>query len=309
MTIGIKQIGTHIASQRIDNFERAEKFGVDAGFIEKKIGIRQVARMGKDENTLGMCLAAMQDLENGLQNFNRDQIGFICVCTENPDVRIPFTAALLHDALGLSKECAAFDINLGCSGYVYSLEIARTFMEANGIQQGLVFTADPYSRILDPNDKNTELLFGDGATVTLLSENQIFMFGKGYFNTIGHINSALTKSDEKPLFMDGRGIFNFVLRHVPGAIRKCLALNDLDQSDVDVWLLHQASRFMVQSLAKSMKIPLEKVPFEIEDYGNTVSSSIPFLLQKRIYDSDANVICMSGFGVGLSISTHIIKRK
>lgn len=309
MTIGIKQIGTHIASQRIDNMKRAEEFGVDTGFIEKKIGIRHVARMGKDENTLGMCLAAMQDLENRVEDFNRDRIGFICVCTENPDIQIPFTAALLHGALELSHECAAFDINLGCSGYAYSLEIARTFMEANGIPQGLVFTADPYSRILDPNDKNTQLLFGDGATVTLLSEDPTLVFGKGFFKTMGQLNSALIKSNEKPLFMDGRGIFNFILRHVPGAIRRCLALNNLDQKDVDVWLFHQASRFMVQSLAKAMKIPFKDVPFEIDYYGNTVSSSIPFILQKRIDDPKANVMCMSGFGVGLSVSTHIIKRK
>jgi 3-oxoacyl-[acyl-carrier-protein] synthase-3 len=309
MTIGIKQIGTHIASQRIDNLKRADKFGVDTGFIEKKIGIRQVARMGTDENTLSMCLAAMQDLENGLEDFDRDKIGFVCVCTENPDISIPFTAALLHDALGLNENCAAFDINLGCSGYAYSLEIARTFMESNRIRNGLVFTADPYSRILDSNDKNTELLFGDGATVTFLSDDPVFIFGKGFFKTIGHMHGALTKSYNVPLFMDGRGIFNFVMRDVPKAIRACLNLNGLDQNDVDIWLLHQASRFMVQSLAKSMQIPLENVPFEIGTYGNTVSSSIPFVLQKRIADSNVNVMCMSGFGVGLSISTHIIKRK
>lgn len=306
--IGIKNIGSFLPHLRISNTERASKFFVTNDFVEKKIGIRNLARKEPFQKASGLCVNAIEDLLIREKGLDIGTVDFLCVCTENSDFKIPFTAAIVHDELQLSPNCSAFDINLGCSGYVYSLEIARTFMEANGLKKGLVFTADPYSEIIDENDKNTEFLFGDGATVTLLSDNPAFCFGRGVFKTYGNLHTALIKKEKESLVMNGRKIFNFVLRDVPGAIQTCLDKNKISMEDVDVWLLHQASRFLVESLSKKLKIPFEKVPFEIQEYGNTVSSSIPFLLKKHIEMDDNRLFCMSGFGVGLSIATNIIKR-
>lgn len=308
MVIGIKEIGAYIPANRVDNLHRAVFFGVDPEFIKKKIGICSVARMEDRETTSGMCVNAVYDLGRRVGDLDLQDIDLLCVCTENPDSQIPFTAAIVHDVLGLPSGCAAFDINLGCSGYAYSLEIARSFMEMNGLRRGIVLTADPYSRILDPNDKNTELLFGDGATATLLDDNPLFVFGKGHFETIGSLHGALTKKKGQRLYMDGRKIYNFVLRYVPPSINICLDANKLRSRDVDTWIFHQATRFMVESLAKAMKLDPAMVPFESADYGNTIASSIPLLLQTRLHDDQVNTICMSGFGVGLSISSHIITR-
>lgn len=221
------------------------------------------------------------------------------MCTQNGEYQIPHTAALIHGKLNLSQECAAFDLSLGCSGYVYAPDIARNFMQGNNLQTGLVFTCDPYSKIISAEDKNTDLIFGDGATVTLLKNNSCGVLGKASYLTKGSDALALVKKNNSPLFMDGRKIFNFVLREGSLTIKSCLEKNNLALEEIDRYLLHQASLYVVESLARQLKIPQEKVPFTAKDYGNTVSSSIPILLKDFLH-GDWKKILLCGFGVGLS---------
>jgi len=307
--IGINNIGCHIASERISNIEKAEKHGVTHDFIMEKIGIASVARKKASEKASDLCVLAYADLLARVNESALDDIEFLCVCTQNGDYQLPQTSAILQSKLGISKRCAAFDISLGCSGYVYSLHIAKSFMEACGSTKGLLFTSDPYSEIIDPNDKNTDLLFGDGATATMLTDNAAFDLGDGVFETDGKMFEHLIKRDNKKLVMNGRGIFEFAMKNVPAIVDNCLETNGFKKEDIDLFLLHQASKYIIDNLCRRMKLEPEKTPFVIKDYGNTISSSIPMMLRNYLEDTTKQNILICGFGVGLSIASSILRRR
>ncbi len=307
--IGINNIGCYIASDRISNLEKAEKHGVAHDFITEKIGIASVARKKSSEKASDLCVLAYDDLVACVNESALNDIEFLCVCTQNGDYQLPQTSAILQSKLGISKNCAAFDISLGCSGYVYSLHIAKSFMESNGIKKGLLFTSDPYSDIIDTNDKNTDLLFGDGATVTLLTENSVFDVKNGAFETDGSRFDHLIIRNNELLVMNGRGIFEYVMKEVPPIVDKCLETNGFKKEDIDLFLFHQASKYMIDILCRRMKLEPEKTPFVIKDYGNTISSSIPIMLRDYLEDTTKKNILICGFGVGLSLACSILRRR
>jgi len=307
--IGINNIGRYIASDLVSNLEKAAKHAVTHDFITEKVGITSVARKRPAETASDLCVLACDDLAARVNESALDDIEFICVCTQNGDYHLPHVSALLQSKLGISKRCASFDISLGCSGYVYSLHIAKSFMESNHLKKGLLFTSDPYSNIIDSNDKHTDLLFGDGATVTLLTENPIFDIGYGVFKTDGSRFDHLIKRDNESLVMNGRGIFEFAMKEMPAVLDRCLEKNSLIKEDVDLFLLHQASRFIIENLCRRMKLATEKTPYVIRDYGNTISSSIPIMLRDYLEDTTKKKILTCGFGVGLSIASSILRRR
>lgn len=304
--IGITDIGLYLPAERIDTASLKSRFDVDDAFIQCKTGFSSLARKNADESVVDMCAGAFADLEKS-HSADIDNIDVVCVCTQNGDKALPQASAMLQERLGLSESCASFDIALGCSGYVYSLTLVEAFMERNGLTSGLVFTCDPYSPHLEAKDKNTQLLFGDGATVTYLSKAPVFTMHKATFATIGRKADALTKEPCGTIHMDGREIFNFSMRNVPKTLKQCLKANNCSFEDVDLFILHQGSRFMLDSLRKSLSIKPEALPFFAGSYGNTVSSSIPFGL-KQYLDGDQDTIALCGFGVGLSIASVIIRR-
>ena len=208
MSIGIQAIGCYVGNV-VDCHSKLERHGVEESFISKKTGFLGNAVIEDGDQPSDMCVKAFRALEKKLEIVVED-IDFILVCTQNGDFRLPQTSAVVHGKLGLPPSCAGFDISLGCSGYVYSLGVAKSFMEANGLKYGLVFTADPYSGIIDENDKNTDLLFGDAATVTLMSEDGVYDLGNSIFDTRGDLSAALQCAHNGQLHMDGRGIFDFV---------------------------------------------------------------------------------------------------
>jgi 3-oxoacyl-[acyl-carrier-protein] synthase-3 len=232
----------------------------------------------------------------------------IVVCTQNPDAHgLPHTSAVVHGKLGLPRNAAGFDISLGCSGYVYGLSLATAFMQANGLRCGLLFTADPYSKILDPEDWDTELLFGDAATVTWLGEDPVYRCRPAMFATDGSLGHSIAVSaGSGKLGMLGSNVFKFSMTVVPEQIDRYLARESLSRDDIDVFLVHQGSRFIVENLTKKMRLPAAKVPFEATGVGNTVSSSLPLLLQPRLQGAPERIL-MSGFGVGLSWATMILE--
>lgn len=304
--IVIKDIGVYIPDKRVDNTSKIYNGQpVDKSFVKDKVGFVSLARMASDngENTLELCMRALENLQRRLPAFDVSCVDFLCVCTQNGEYQIPHTSALLHGKLNLSPQCATFDLNLGCSGYIYSLDVARHFMQGNDFTNGLVFTCDPYSKIVSPTDKNTDLIFGDAATVTLLTQDGNWQLGKPQYLTKGSEAKALIKKDDSPLFMDGRKIFNFVLREGSLIIRKCLEINALSIDDVDKYLFHQASLYVVKNLAHQLRISQDKVPFTSQEYGNTVSSSIPILLQDLLCNETYRSFLLCGFGVGLSLAT------
>jgi len=304
--IGIIEIGSYIPEERLSILEVAEKVGADEEFIREKLGVGSLPRMNSDEDTSGLCIHAYENIQR--KHTEHDDIECVIVCTQNPDgYGIPHTSSVIHNKLGLPDECACFDVSLGCSGYVYSLSIARSFMEMNGLKSGLLFTCDPYSKIINPEDKNTALLFGDAASVTLLGDvNQTWEINDFAFSTKGAGGDALHNHD-KLLCMNGRAVFNFALTEVPRQVEKLVEKSGMDYSDIDYFVFHQGSKYMVEQLAKRMGLPEGKVPINLE-HGNTVSSTIPIILEKLIPLNDAGTIVLSGFGVGLSWASCILTR-
>jgi 3-oxoacyl-[acyl-carrier-protein] synthase-3 len=305
--IGISDIEIYIPSKRISNYEKTGKFQVSNEFIESKIGVKSVSRIKNSEATSDLCCIAFEKLIANKTKIKLNDIDVLIVCTQTPDYSLPHTSAIVHGKLNFPERTAAFDISLGCSGYIYALAVIESLMKAAHMKNGLLFTADPYSKIINEDDKNTALLFGDAATVTHISEDPIFISGKYTFGTKGKDFEHLICRNNQ-LEMNGREIFNFAVEKVPVDIKKALEINNLEVNDIDRFLLHQGSKFIIDFLIKRIGLPKEKTPYVIQDYGNTVSSSIPIMLKDFIFDKSINRILISGFGVGLSWASTVLTR-
>jgi 3-oxoacyl-[acyl-carrier-protein] synthase-3 len=305
--LGIENIASFLPEEKVDNIFQADRFGADREFVSKKIGVSSLPRFGETDSVVKSCVEAARKLQVK-SDIDLDEIECVVLCTQNPDGGgLPHNSALIHAELDLPESCACFDIGLGCSGYVYGLSVIQSFMSANGMKKGLFFTCDPYSRILNSEDKNTCLLFGDGASVTLISDDPLYVLKKARFATKGAGAAALKKNDEQKLEMNGRAIFNFALQDVPVQIKALLSECDLAADEVDLYLLHQGSRFMLENAIKRSGLPLDKSPIELVETGNTVSSSIPLLFETKINDNH-DLVLMSGFGVGLSWASAIYEK-
>jgi len=310
--IVLQGIASYVPENCQSNLEKQELFGVDENFLINKVGVECRALKAKDEETSDMCVKAYRALEKKTRASLED-IECLIVCTQNPDGGgIPHTSAVVHGKLDAPQSCASFDISLGCSGYVYGLSIAASFMLANGMKKGLLFTADPYSKIIDPADKNTVLLFGDAASVTLLGEateeSPMAWKPKGFrFASRGKDGQALHNTNGE-LFMNGRAIFNFAATVVPAQVEELLVSQGLTQADIDLFVFHQGSKYIIDTLRKRMHLPPEKVPSNLLRLGNTVSSSLPILLEEILEKRELRRILLSGFGVGLSWASCLLER-
>jgi 3-oxoacyl-[acyl-carrier-protein] synthase-3 len=305
---GIVGIGSYIPSGRESNYTKKAQFEIDDDFIRDKLGVEQVSRKAADEETSDLCVKAFADLETRMGR-RIAAVDCLVVCTQNPDGSgLPHTSAIVHGKLGLPQECACFDIALGCSGYVYGLSIIKAFMRDNGMATGLLFTADPYSKIIDPQDKNTVLLFGDAATASLIEDSSdAWVPGPFRFGTCGKDGGAL-ENRNGTLHMNGRAVFTFSATAVPPQVSALLKDTGLGPADIDLFLFHQGSKFIVDQLAKRLALPAEKVPMNLSGQGNTISSSVPLLLQQHLADAGLQRILLSGFGVGLSWASCLLTR-
>ncbi len=308
--IAICTIASHVPPSSLSNRDRMIDLDFTQEFLAEKIGVERVSRLEPGQDTADMCVRAWHALRERCGVVAQD-VDCIVVCTQNPDGHgIPHTSAIVQAAIGAPDSCAAFDISLGCSGYVYGLSVVSSFMHAAGLRCGLLFTADPYSKIIDPADRNTVLLFGDAATVTLLQDSS----GKGTwlprwfrFGTRGADGAALTNRSGR-LAMNGRAVFEFSATVVPAQIRAVMADAGVAIKDIDLYALHQGSRFILDTLVRRLELPPDRVPCNLANQGNTVSSSIPLLLEQHLDDPAMNRILLSGFGVGLSWATCILER-
>lgn len=306
--IGIQGIGIYLPSMRFSNLERMEKFQISEDFIQEKIGFIGLARKASNEETSDLCIRAWQDFQS-INCLSLDEVECLVVCTQNPDGHgLPHTSAIVHQELGLSQDCAVFDISLGCSGYVYGLSIIQSFMEANRLKNGLLFTADPYSKVMDEDDKKTATLFGDGAAVSWIGRNPRFRTGRFLFGSDGSKNESIIVREQGRLEMNGRAVFTFSVRVVPHNIRNMLELNELSVKQIDLFLLHQGSLHIINTIANALGVPSEVCPFYAAEYGNTVSSSLPMLLHKEFNNTKMNTVVLSGFGVGLSWASTVLFR-
>lgn len=303
--LGIKEIASYLPEKRVSNYDKKIKFELDDDFIENKIGVKSHSLKEENEKSSDLCVKAFDNLIKKI-DIDIESIDCCIVVTQNPDFNIPHTSAIVHGKLGLLNKCACFDISLGCSGYVYGLSNILAFMKNNGLKNGLLFTSDPYSDIIDKEDKNTALIFGDGSTVTYISEDAIFVPQDFSFGTNGGSYKELICEDK--LYMNGRAVFNFTATIIPIHIQELLKKNELNDNNIDKYVLHQGSKYIVDTIRKRLKVDESKVPFDMYEYGNTISSSIPIILEKEIRNIKNNIIVVCGFGVGLSWASSILKK-
>jgi len=305
--IGIKEIASFVPLSGHDNFKLAQHFGKTEEFVKKRIGGHFLPVMDQELDTSDIGTKALLNLISKA-NLKREDIDCLVVCTQNPDGNgLPHTSAIIQKKAELPKTVAAFDISLGCSGFVYGLNIVKGFMHASDLKTGILITADPYSKIVNSKDPNTAMLFGDAATATLLtSNNSQLSLGPSIYGTDGTGGNALINKDGQ-LYMNGRAVFNFavqkVCEHIPLLLRKAGLL----MNAIDCYILHQGSRYLVETIAKRLGIK-EKVICAMEKTGNTISSSIPLILEQEINNHRNKTILISGFGVGFSIGSMILFR-
>ncbi|WP_431937765.1 ketoacyl-ACP synthase III [Nocardia grenadensis] len=304
--IALTAIGTHLPGKRLRNAEAAPSLAVTEEFLNTKIGITARAVKEPGQRASDLCAAAFADL-CGRIRIDPAAIQLCCVVTQNPDMPIPHTAAILHEKLGLAKQCMTFDLSQGCAGYTHGLAVVTALADRFGFDHALLFTCDPYSEIVDPHDRDTALLFGDGATVSYCATG-----AGGYrivdadFGTVPG-TSSLIRSDTDRLAMQGRGVFLNAAREGPASIRRVLERNDLTIGDIRVFLVHPGSKRIVDTLRDDLEVDESRLPFEIAEYGNTVSSSIPLMLAARLGQRPPTDIVLSGFGVGFSWGTCLVR--
>lgn len=302
--IGIKDIASYVPKTTMSNLDLLDQFNIDDSFIRDKIGVIHRCIKSDTETTSDMASKALTRLlENN--SLKSDEIQTLVLVTQNPDSNIPHSSALVHSKCSLSSNCAVFDLSLGCSGYVYGLSVLQNFLQGNGLKTGVLLTCDPYSNIIDKSDKNTSLLFGDAATATLLCDKPLFSIGPTLFGSFGQSSQAIVCKDSQ-LHMKGRDVFNFAAKTIPSHVMTLLERSDLSLEDIDKFFFHQGSRFIVETIAKRLNLELSKVPINLDNIGNTVSSSIPLLLEDSINCNEFPRSLLCGFGVGLSWASCLL---
>ena len=325
----IRAISYYLPVKVVTNEQLVEEFPEwSVEKIAKKVGINE-RHIAADNETAGdMAFKAAEKLiqENGI---NRDCIDFILLCTQSPDYFLPSTSCIIQSRVGLSTRCGAFDFNLGCSGYEYGLAVAKGLIVSGVAKNVLLLTAETYNKHIHPKDKGNRTIFGDGASASLISSNGFAKIGEfvlgsdgsGYdrlihktgamrhYQPINDLhedeNGTLLSSDH--LYMDGKAIFDFTSDIVPPMIEETLAKHQLTMEDVDLFVFHQANRYMINYLRKLMEIDKVKFYVFMEKVGNTVSSTIPIALCEAMKENrlHGNVV-LAGFGVGLSYEATVL---
>lgn len=306
--IGINSIAVYLPTESIDNIEQGAAFGETEDFIRRKIGATKLTRKAETQETSDLAVAAVEAL-TASSGLRADQIDALVVVTQNPDGSgLPHTAAIVQSKLGLNENVAAFDVSLGCSGFVYGLSILKGLMRETGLENGVLITADPYSKVLDPEDRVTSLLFGDAATATWLSADAAWQIGKPLLATDGSGADNLRVCGGR-LEMNGRQVFNFAALRVPPQINALLQAENLDPEDIDVYCIHQGSAAIVDAVSRRFRTVKDRFILDMDETGNTVSSTVPILLSRFMDKPGVSRILISGFGVGLSWASSILTKR
>ena len=288
-------------------------------FTKTGIRTRHIAALGQTASDLAFEAGSM--LLRELRDANA--INLLIFVTQSPDYVLPTSACILQDRLGLPQGCIAFDINLGCSGFVTALSVAGSLIESGVAQKGLILCADTYSKYIAKTDRTCRPIFSDGAAAILVDSSAADCIGPFEFGTDGSGFDRLivrkggarepnrnTEFHEHTLEMHGSDIFLFTMRVVPEYIAKLLERARLKISDVDLFVFHQASKLVIENLTRSLLLNPEKVFENYEHIGNTVSATIPIALkdaeqQGRLKDGDT--VMLFGFGVGLSWAATLMR--
>lgn len=325
----IKAIAYYLPEKIITNEQLVEEFPEwSVEKIAKKVGIYERHIAADDETAGDMAMNAAEKLfsENAV---NKASIDFVLLCTQSPDYFLPSTSCIIQNRLGLPKNCGAFDFNLGCSGYEYGLAVAKGLIVSGIAKNILLLTSETYNKHIHPKDKGNRTIFGDGATASLISSDGFAKIGNfvlgsdgsGYDRLI-HKTGAMrhykplsdyhedengTPLSSDHLFMDGKAIFDFTADVVPSMIEETLQKNQLTLEDVDLFVFHQANKYMINYLRKLMEIDKDRFYIFMENVGNTVSSTIPIALCEALKEGKLHgSVVLAGFGVGLSYGATVL---
>lgn len=329
----IRAISYYLPETVLTNEELAQAFPEwDVEKVYNKVGVRKRHLAGKGETAGDLAEQAAKKL---FAEYDIDPatIDFILFCTQSPDHFLPSTACILQDRLGIPTSAGAFDFNLGCSGCIYGMATAKGLIAAGLASNVLLLTAETYTKYLHPLDKSNRTIFGDGAAACLISKEIGFAeIGDFVLGTDGSgasnlmVRSGAARQPEKTekftvdddghtnyedyLYMNGSAIFNFTLETVPPLIKSLLAKSQLEKSEIDYFVFHQANKYMLTTLRKVCGIPSERFYVDLEETGNTVSSTILIGLKDclekgRITPGMKVMVC--GFGVGLSYGAGLLK--
>lgn len=321
----IKAISYYLPSQVVTNEELVKEFPEwSVNKVADKVGVMSRHIAAPDETAGDMAEKAARKLF-AEWNIQADDVDFLLLCTQSPDYFLPSTACVLQNRLGLKTNIGAFDYNLGCSGCIYGLAIAKGLISTGIAHNVLLLTSETYNKYLHPTDKSNRSIFGDGAAACLISTEGFARIGEFSLGTDGsgaenlivktgasryRQSTGLSVVDEEGhtcfddyLYMNGSAIFNFTLDTVPKLLKQVLDKNKLEKEQVDYYVLHQANKFMLNTIRKVCGLPKEKFFVNLENTGNTVSSTILIGLQQcmeqNIVKKEMKVM-IGGFGVGLS---------
>lgn len=292
----------------------------DLDLIYSKTGIRARHIAAPDECASDLAVKAAEKLfeEQGIE---RDSIDFLLLCTQTPDYPLPTTACLVQNRLGLPTSIGALDFNLGCSGFVYGLSLADGLIRGGAAGRVLLITAETYSKYIHPEDRSLRTIFGDGATATLIEASDTPSLSSFVFGTDGSAADALMVNSggarpardalrprnkwrwQSKLYMDGPGLIKLTLDTVPQMVERVRSEGQAAESDIDLYLVHQATHKLLDELRQEMKLDEERMPTVLRDCGNTVSCTIPIIMQElrsagRLRRGTRSL--MAGFGVGFS---------
>jgi len=327
MMIGtmIEKIDYYLPDQVLSNTDLEKIFPEwDSSKIEKKVGIVRRHIASDNESALDMGVKAAEIV---LKDYNRADIDFLIFCTQSPEYFLPSGACIIQDKLNLRKNIGAFDINLGCSGFVYMLSLADSLIKNSQAEKILLIASETYTKQINSTDKSNRTIFGDASSAIIISrsdKNKIFnyIYGtdgsgfnklivkKGGFACLENYDYEESEQPDEFLYMNGHDIFNFTIDVIPGLVTDCLNKNNLNLDDIDMYIFHQANKYILDFLRKKIKIPKDKFYVNLEHTGNTVSSTIPIALKQCL---DKNLIkqgdkvMIVGFGVGLSWAANIIE--
>lgn len=328
----IKAISYYLPEKVVTNEELVKEFpewSVDK--VAQKVGVDSRHIAAVDETAGDMAEKAARKL---FEEYHVDpkSIDFLMLCTQSPDYFLPSTACLLQDRLGIPTSAGAFDYNLGCSGCVYGMAMAKGLIAAGIANNVLLLTAETYSKYLHPSDKSNRSIFGDGAAACLISTEGFAEIGEFSLGTDGSgTNNLIVKTGaarrkeatgmfleddeghiwyDDYLYMNGGAIFNFTLDAVPAMMAELLAKNQMEKEDIDYYVFHQANKFMLNTIRKVCLLPKDKFYVNLSTTGNTVSSTVLIglkdCLDNQIIKKDDNIM-ISGFGVGLSWGGTILR--
>ncbi|WP_244950709.1 ketoacyl-ACP synthase III [Pedobacter suwonensis] len=327
----LKAISYYLPPQGLGNEKINEMFPEwSADKISSKTGIynRYIADETTFSSDLGVYAAKKLFAEHQI---SPGEIDYILFCTQSPDYFLPTTACLVQERLGIPISAGALDFNLGCSGYIYGLSLAKGLISSGDASNVLLITAETYSKFIHPRDKSNRTIFGDAASATLISAAEgLAEIGKTVVGTDGSgaenlivkrggmrfpkdtdekvsVDEYGNSRNENYLLMNGSEIFNFTSEMVPGLVDNTISKNQLTKDEVDLFVFHQANKFMLNHLRKKISIPEEKFFYFLQHCGNTVSSTIPIALYHAIKENKfLGNILLAGFGVGYSWGATVL---